>query len=370
MRRGRVRVGLVEGVGQAHALNRLLRDAVNHDRRRNAGDLQHCRHDVDHMVELPADAALVSDMAGQEIAMPWRVPPKNEGTCLVHLYGVSNAQAQGTAIVVVGILRAPDVVELHLLGGRQFDTVELQHLARRAVRRAFGGGAIVAADVDDQRVIQLAHVLDRLDYPTDLVVGVGKKGCIDVGLSDVELLLFVVERVPELQKLVRPGRQLGVLRDHAELLLVGEDLVAQRVPALVEQVHVGDLLHPLRRRMVRRVGPAGDVIQEERHRADRCRSTGSSSGWRHRPSRWSGSISGLPDIRVDRRCVAEQVRLPLAGVAADEAVEIFKAHAGRPLVEWTRLARRPGRRVMVLAEPRCPVAVLQQNAADRGVVAR
>ena len=34
---------------------------------------------------------------GQEIAMPWRVPPKNDGTCLVHLYGVSNAQAQGTA---------------------------------------------------------------------------------------------------------------------------------------------------------------------------------------------------------------------------------------------------------------------------------
>ena len=29
---------------------------------------------------------------GQEIAMPWRVPPKCEATCLVHLKGVSNAQ--------------------------------------------------------------------------------------------------------------------------------------------------------------------------------------------------------------------------------------------------------------------------------------
>jgi hypothetical protein len=35
--------------------------------------------------------------AGQETAMPWRVPPKNDGTCFVHLYGVSNAQAHGTA---------------------------------------------------------------------------------------------------------------------------------------------------------------------------------------------------------------------------------------------------------------------------------
>ena len=79
---------------------------------------------------------------------------------------------------------------------------------------------------------------------------------------------------------------------------------------------------------------------------------------------------GLPDIGIDRRGVAEQVRLPLAGVAADEAIEIFEAHAGRPLVERTGLARVPGRRVVVLAEPGRAVAVLQQDAADgRAVLA-
>ncbi len=36
--------------------------------------------------------------AGQEIAMPWRVPPKCEATCLVHLNGVSKAQDQATAM--------------------------------------------------------------------------------------------------------------------------------------------------------------------------------------------------------------------------------------------------------------------------------
>ena len=76
----------------------------------------------------------------------------------------------------------------------------------------------------------------------------------------------------------------------------------------------------------------------------------------------------MPDIRVDRRGVAEQVRLPLARVAADEAVEVFEAHAGRPLVERAGLARRPGRRVVVLAEPGRAVAVLQQDAADRRAV--
>ena len=57
---------------------------------------------------------------------------------------------------------------------------------------------------------------------------------------------------------------LRVLRDHAELLLVGEDLLAQRVPALVEQVHVADLLDPFRRRVVRRMRAAGNVVDEER----------------------------------------------------------------------------------------------------------
>jgi hypothetical protein len=35
---------------------------------------------------------------GHEIAMPWRVPPKKDGTCFVHLNGVSKAQVQPTAM--------------------------------------------------------------------------------------------------------------------------------------------------------------------------------------------------------------------------------------------------------------------------------
>ena len=39
----------------------------------------------------------------------------------------------------------------------------------------------------------------------------------------------------------------------------------------------------------------------------------------------------LAVIRMDRRCVAEQVaRLPLAGIAADEAIEVVVAQADGP----------------------------------------
>ena len=76
----------------------------------------------------------------------------------------------------------------------------------------------------------------------------------------------------------------------------------------------------------------------------------------------------LAQERVDLRGVAEEVGLPLVGVAADEAVEVLEAHAGRPLVERTDLAGRERRRVVVLAEPRCRIAVIEQDAADRRLV--
>ena len=63
--RGRcVGVRLVEGVGHAHAFDRLLLDAVDHLRRGDAGGFEDRRHDVDHMMELRANAARVLDAAG------------------------------------------------------------------------------------------------------------------------------------------------------------------------------------------------------------------------------------------------------------------------------------------------------------------
>ena len=77
---------------------------------------------------------------------------------------------------------------------------------------------------------------------------------------------------------------------------------------------------------------------------------------------------GLPLKRIDGRRVAEQVRLPLAGVAADEPVEILEAHADRPLVERPGLARLVERRVVVLAEPRGRVPVLLEDRPDRAAI--
>ena len=57
-------------------------------------------------------------------------------------------------------------------------------------------------------------------------------------------------------------RELAVLRDHAQLLLTGEDLFTQRVPALIE-LALG-LVGPLLRHVVWRVRRTGCEVDEER----------------------------------------------------------------------------------------------------------
>src|SRR5215831_16424374 len=71
------------------------------------------------------------------------------------------------------------------------------------------------------------------------------------------------ELIPWLDEVRRPGCQLRVGRDDTEPLLVGEDFVTDRVVPLVEEVHVADLLDPLRRRMMWRMRRARRVVNEE-----------------------------------------------------------------------------------------------------------
>ena len=128
-----------------------------------------------------------------------------------------------------------------------------------------------------------------------------------------------------------------------------------------------NLVDPFLGRMVRRVRGTGDVIEEEGlagidlvdavqvidgvvgHSGDQV------------PSR-------LPHEGINLRRVAEQVRLPLVRVAADEPVEVIEALPDRPILERSNLAGREGRHVVVLAEPRGGVAVFLEDSADGRLV--
>ena len=200
------------------------------------------------------------------------------------------------------------------------------------------------------------------------MVGIGGIGCKDFRLPDVELPLLCTERLP-VRQVLGPGRQKGVLRDHAKALLVRIDRIPQRVPPLIEKMHRPDPVDPFLRRLVRRMGAARRVMHKERltrgcgidlaQIADRfIRHCG-----RQIPA-------GLADKRKDLLVVLKEIGRPLVGFATHETVKVVKTHAGRPLAERTRFAELEGGRVVVLAEPGCRVTVLLQHGGHSDLVGR
>ena len=110
-------------------------------------------------------------------------------------------------------------------------------------------------------VVELAHALEAVDQPADLVVGVveeGGEGLLEAG-GQAPLVLGQV--VPRLDAGVAGG-QLGALGDDAQLELAGEPALAGHVPALVVAAPV--LGQVLRRRLVGGVGGAEGQVGEER----------------------------------------------------------------------------------------------------------
>ena len=73
------------------------------------------------------------------------------------------------------------------------------------------------------------------------------------------------------------------------------------------------------------------------------------------------SLAALGDLHLDRLGSRIERRLPLVGLAADEAVEMIEALQSRPAVERSRDAGLPIRDIVVLAEERGAVAVLAED---------
>src|SRR5215813_11931471 len=158
------------------------------------------------------------------------------------------------------LVRTPNIIELQLLLDGNIDTLNGCHLVRGTEYGAFRARAIVAADVDDECVVEFAHVLDSLDHTADLMVGVSRVCGKDIRLADEKLFLVIRKCIPFL-KLgaskrslpVGPRRKLGIRGDDAKAFLVSEYRLTELLPPFVKQMHVADLLDPLRRGLVWRM---------------------------------------------------------------------------------------------------------------------
>src|SRR5271169_4248732 len=102
----------------------------------------------------------------------------------------------------IGLVRAPIVVVQCVHGQDGLDHRHIDDavvggvLVERAVHAAFRAGAVVAVDVDNQRIVELAHLLDFVDHATNFIVSVGGIGGKYLRFTGVHLLFRSVKRGP------------------------------------------------------------------------------------------------------------------------------------------------------------------------------
>src|SRR5262249_47380334 len=122
--RGRAGIGFVKRVQHAHALNRLLRDAVEHDRRGNSDGLENSGNDVNQVVELVTDAACVLDVAGPGDDRSLSCAAEVRSYLLGPLERRIKGPGPSHRHVRLGLRRSPDVIELELLLYRDVDALD------------------------------------------------------------------------------------------------------------------------------------------------------------------------------------------------------------------------------------------------------
>ncbi len=103
-------------------------------------------------------------------------------------------------------------------------------LVERAGERALHAGAVVAPDVDHERVVELAHLRRSRRSRGRRSVGVLREAGVDLHLARVDALL-VLGRESQAGNASGRGCQLRVGRDDAELLLPRERLLAAACPS-------------------------------------------------------------------------------------------------------------------------------------------
>ena len=259
-------------------------------------------------------------------------------------------------------------LELHLVAQR--DPVLHRQLVERAGDRALHAGAVIPPDPQHERVLQLAELIDRVDHPADVVIGVLGEARVHLHLPGVKRLQLVRDVVPRRERLIA-RRQLRIGRDHPERLLPGERLLTQLVPALVELALV--LRRPLLGHMMRGVAAARGEVREERLLrvlpADRVQPLDRLV--RHRIGQVVRVLLVVELRRsADDLLVLGQARIPLRRPPAEEPIEVLKPPTDRPAIKRPRRALLTVRRQMPLTERRRAVPVVPQNPRERNAIIR
>src|SRR6266849_6967422 len=148
------------------------------------------------MVKLRADATLVLDARGPGDDHAVAGTAEVRGNLLgplersVHRVGPTDRVVIECRRATEFIHASHDFLEILRNG------VEKGHFVEQALWTAFGARAIVALNVDDQRVVEFTQVRKRIDDATHLGVAIAQRGGIDLHHVSRDLLVVSVERIP------------------------------------------------------------------------------------------------------------------------------------------------------------------------------
>ena len=190
-------------------------------------------------------------MTGHQLGVVKRGAARPRPTRVVHVVGLRRAQ---------GVESTEPLERGQLLVDRDGNVVLRQQFADAALL-TLGARAVVAEDVEHERVLGLGQSVQLVEDPADLNVDVLHEAGEDLHQPPLEGSLRFGDVVPALHG-VGARRELGVVGDPAAFLLPGEDTLAIVVPAVVELPRV--LVRPLTEDVVRAVRGAGRPVHQER----------------------------------------------------------------------------------------------------------
>ncbi len=100
---------------------------------------------------------------------------------------------------MVKCVRSAELIDPRCQELRRLDagnTIEHEHFVKRPVRRALRRGAVVADDDIDQRVVENIEILQRVDEPADVMVGMFEEPGVDFHLTCEHRLHLRINVVP------------------------------------------------------------------------------------------------------------------------------------------------------------------------------
>ena len=210
--------------------------------------------------------------------------------------------------------------------------------------------------------------LEELEQPAVVVVGVAQEAGEDLHHARVQLLLVGRQAVPVLHVGI-VTRELGVLRDDAQLLLLLEHLFSIRVPAVVELPLV--LVGPLLRDVVRCVRGAGAEVHEERLvRRDLLGVGDEADRLVHEVFRQVVALVRASSRARRRDCRRRALDSDLMRVAAQEAVVALETASERPAVVGPGCGDLICRRQVPFPERERAVSMLEQHFGKEAVLER